>query len=176
MISVSYLLDILKYTIAGVGVVWVAFYLFKPYLDKAERIQILEIKKAVSNQTIPLRLQAYERLVLFIDRINPANLLIRLNAPAYTLQELHSLLISEIRSEFQHNISQQIYVSAEAWATVKKIKDDTLVLINNMIGALPQDVTGLEASKQLLAHLNKLEDNPYEQAASIIKKDLENMF
>ena len=176
MISVSYLLDILKYTIAGTGVVLVAFYLFKPYLEKAERIQLLEIKKAVNNQTIPLRLQAYERMVLFIDRINPANLLIRINAPSYSLSELHSVLISEIRNEFQHNISQQIYVSKEAWATVRKIKDDTLVLINNMISALPQDVTGLEASKQILAHLNKLEDNPYEQAAAIIKRDLENIF
>ena len=176
MISVSYLLDILKYTIAGTGVVWVAFYLFKPYLEKAERIQLLEIKKAISNQTIPLRLQAYERMVLFIDRINPANLLIRVNAPSYSLSELHSVLISEIRNEFQHNISQQIYISYEAWATVRKIKDDTLVLINNMISALPTDVTGLEASKQILAHLNKLEDNPYEQAATIIKRDLENIF
>ncbi len=176
MISAIYIFDILKYTIAGIGVVWVAFYLFKPYLDKAERIQMLEIKKAISSQTIPLRLQAYERLVLFIDRINPANLLIRLNAPSYTLPELHSLLISEIRNEFQHNISQQIYVSTEAWVTVKKIKNDTLILINNMISALPPDVSGLEASKQLLAHLNKLDDNPYEKAAAIIKADLENLF
>jgi hypothetical protein len=57
------LLDILKLTVAGVGVVWAAFYLVKPYLDKNERLQILELKKAADNQTLPLRLQAYERVV-----------------------------------------------------------------------------------------------------------------
>ncbi|QQL48582.1 DUF7935 family protein [Mucilaginibacter ginkgonis] len=176
MITVNYLLEIVKFTIAGVGVVWVAFYLLKPYLDKSERIQILELKKAVSNQTIPLRLQAYERLVLFIDRINPANMLIRLNATSYTAKELQAIIVSEIRNEFQHNISQQIYISTEAWAAVKKIKDDTLSLVNNMIAAMPADARGLEVSRQLIGHLAKLEDNPYDAAAEIVRKDLEGIF
>ncbi|MDP9047159.1 MAG: hypothetical protein M3N14_03420, partial [Bacteroidota bacterium] len=79
----AYLLDILKFTIAGAGVVWVGFFLLKPYLDKSEKFQLLEFKKLISGQTLPLRLQAYERLVLFIERINPANMLVRLNATAY---------------------------------------------------------------------------------------------
>ena len=71
-----FLQDVVKYTIAGAGVVWIAFYLIKPYLDRDEKIQLLEFRKTLSNQTMPLRLQAYERLVLFIERINPANMLI----------------------------------------------------------------------------------------------------
>ncbi len=66
MFQLPFLFDILKYTVSGVGVVYVAFYLFKPYLDKSESIQILELKRTISNQTLPLRLQAYERVVLFI--------------------------------------------------------------------------------------------------------------
>ena len=61
--NAAYLLDILKYTIAGMGVVYIAFYLFKPYLDRNEKLQMLELKKTVSNQTLPLKLQAYERMV-----------------------------------------------------------------------------------------------------------------
>ena len=110
-----YLLDILKYTMAGMGVVWIAFYLFKPYLDRSENIQLIELKKTISNQTLPLRLQAYERVVLFIERVNPANLLIRLNSTAYPAAELHSLIVTEIRNEYQHNVTQQLYVSNRAW-------------------------------------------------------------
>src|ERR1700712_1935788 len=99
-----YLLDIIKYTIAGLGIVYIAFYLIKPYLERDEKIQLLEFRKTISNQTLPLRLQAYERLVLFIERVNPANMLIRLNAPSYSAQELNSLIVEEMRNEYQHNI------------------------------------------------------------------------
>src|SRR6201985_694771 len=124
MQSYAYLLDIVKYTISGLGVVWIAFYLIKPYLEKNEKIQLLEFKKSVANQTLPLRLQAYERIILFIERINPANMIIRLNAPEYTADDLHSILITEIRHEYEHNVTQQVYVSSRAWSVVRRVKDD----------------------------------------------------
>ncbi len=174
--NLAFLLDILKYTAAGIGVVYIAFYLFKPYLDKAESLQLLEFKKTISNQTLPLKLQAYERMVLLIERINPANMLVRLNSPAYSAAELHSIIVNEIRSEFQHNISQQIYVSSAAWAVVKRLKDDTLSIVTNAVKALPENATGLELSKTILAHLSRLEDNPYDIGTNMIRKDLEQLF
>ena len=174
--NLDYLLDILKYTIAGIGVVYIAFYLFKPYLDRSESLQMLDYKKAISSQTLPLKLQAYERIVLFIERINPANMLIRLNGPDYSAAELHSLIVAEIRNEFQHNISQQIYVSHTAWDVVRRLKDDTLSITTNAIKVLPDTATGLELSKTILAHLSKLDDNPYEMGTALIRKDLEKLF
>ncbi len=171
-----FLLDILKYTIAGMGIVWIAFYLIKPYLDRDEKIQLLEFRKATSNQTLPLRLQAYERLVLFIERLNPANMLIRLNATAYSANDLHSLIIEEIRNEYQHNVTQQIYVSSRAWGAVKHIKDDTLNIVNNAAKSLPEMASGLDLSKTMLAYLTQLEDNPYEIGANMLRKDLEELF
>jgi hypothetical protein len=171
-----FLLYILKYTFAGVGVVWIAFYLVKPYLERDEKIQLLEFRKAVSNQTLPLRLQAYERLVLFIERINPANMLIRLNATAYTAQELHSIIMEDVRSEYQHNITQQIYVSTRAWGVVKNIKDDTMAMVGNAVKSLPETATGLELSKAVLGFLSQVENNPYEVGAAMMRKDLEELF
>jgi len=171
-----FLLDILKYTIAGVGIVWIAFYLIKPYLERDEKIQMLEFRKTLSNQTLPLRLQAYERLVLFIERVNPANMLIRLNATAYGAPELYSLVVEEIRSEYQHNITQQIYVSGRAWAAVKHIKDDTLGIVGNAFKSLPDTASGLDLSKAILGYLTQLEDNPYEIGANMMRKDLEELF
>ena len=172
----SLLFDILKYTLAGIGVVYIAFYLFKPYLDKGQNLQALELKKSISGQTLPLRLQAYERLVLFIDRLNPANLLIRLNGNGYSAAELHSIILNEIRTEYQHNVTQQIYVTAQAWAVVKRTKEDTINLLNNAIKAMPENATGLDYGRVLLTHLSKIEDNPYDIATDLIRKDLEHIF
>ncbi|SHN24839.1 hypothetical protein [Mucilaginibacter sp. OK098] len=171
-----YFLDIVKYTIAGLGIVWIAFYLIKPYLDRDEKIQLLEFRKTISNQTLPLRLQAYERCVLFIERVNPANMLIRLNAPSYSAHELYSLIVDEIRNEYQHNITQQIYLSSRAWGVVKHVKEDTLGIVNNAIKGAPETATGLDLSKIILGSLSQLEDNPYELGASMLRKDLEELF
>lgn len=176
MIFLPYLLDIMKYTIAGLGVVWAAFYMLKPYLDRDEKMQLLELRKSISNQTLPLRLQAYERLVLFTERINPVNMLIRINAPLYNAHQLYNLIAEEVRSEYQHNITQQIYVSSRAWGVVKKIKEDTLGLINNAIRVLPETASGLDLSKTILVHLSQLEDNPYDIGANMLRKDLQELF
>ncbi len=176
MISISLLLDILKYLIAGLGVVGISFYFIKPYIMRSERIQILEMKRAISNQVLPLRLQAYERMVLFIERLSPSNLLLRVNAPDYTPQELYSMILADVRNEYKHNITQQIYVSNEAWLVVKKVKDDTLNLVNNIVRSLPNTATGLDASRMILAHMAQMEEDPYEIAATLVKKDLDLIF
>lgn len=176
MVLYSLLIDILKYTMAGVGVVYIAFYLFKPYLDRSTTIQLAELKKSISSQTLPLRLQAYERLVLFTDRINPANLLIRMNGNGYSAAELHALIVADIRNEYQHNVTQQIYVSERAWAVTKRVKDDTLSVVNTAIQALPENATGLDLGRIILNHLSKLDDNPYDIATNLIRKDLEDLF
>jgi hypothetical protein len=115
-------------------------------------------------------------VVLFIKRVNPANLLIRLNAPAYPAAELHSLIVTEIRNEYQHNVTQQLYVSLRAWAVVKRVKDDTLSIINNAVKALPENATGLELSKAILAQLSNLEDSPYDIGLNLVKRDMEELF
>jgi hypothetical protein len=176
MITYSYLLDILKYTVAGLGVVWIAFYLLKPYLDRSEKLQLIELKKTVSSQTLPLRLQAYERVVLFIERINPANLLIRLNNPDYSAAELYMLIVAELRNEYQHNVTQQIYVSAGTWAIVKQLKEQTLAAVNNAIKALPENATGLELSRTILAQVSQAENNPFDTGLSLIRKELDELF
>src|ERR1700760_1300542 len=127
--QINYLLDILKYTLAGIGTVYVAFYLIKPYLDRAEKVQLAELKKTIAGQTLPLRFQAYERLVLFVERVNPANMLLRLHGTSYSSRELHSLIMTEIREEFQHNVTQQIYVSSRSWEVIKRVKDDTISVV-----------------------------------------------
>jgi len=176
MVFYSLLIDILKYTVAGIGVVYIAFYLIKPYLDKSSNLQILELKKALSTQTLPLRLQAYERMVLLVERVNPANMLIRLSGNGLSAAELHAVIVNEIRNEYQHNVTQQIYVSSRAWAVIKRVKDDTLNVVNSAVKALPENATGLDLGRITLNHLGKLEEDPYEIAINLIRQDLEDLF
>ena len=103
-------------------------------------------------------------------------MLIRLNSSGLSAAELHMMVVTEIRNEFQHNVTQQIYVSARVWNVVKRVKDDTLTLVNNTIKALPPDASGMEMSKTILIHLSQQEQDPYEIATGLVRQDIEELF
>ena len=145
-----FLLDIVKYTVAGIGVVWIAFYLARPYLDRSESIQLLEFKKSISAQTLPLRLQAYERMAIFLERINPNILITRAHKSGMSARLLQSELTKMIRTEFEHNLSQQIYMSNHAWEMVKTAKEEITKLVNVAASKLPDTATGVDLSHMIL--------------------------
>lgn len=170
-----FLFEVVKLFVAGTGIICVAFYLLKPYLNNKEKLQLLELKRSASAQTLPLRLQAYERIVLLVDRINPSNMLLRLNTPDYSAAELRSILITEVRNEFQHNITQQIYVSPRAWELVKRIKNDTLNLVNQAAQSQAAGAAGIDLGRALLGHLSQQENDPYDIALNMIRSDMDEL-
>jgi hypothetical protein len=97
-----------------------------------------------------LQLQAYERLTLLTDRIALPNLVNRVNQPGLSAKEMQLLLAQTIRQEFEHNTTQQIYVSAEAWDAVKNLKEQNLLIVNQVASFLPENATGLDLNKSLL--------------------------
>jgi hypothetical protein len=100
--------------------------------------------------TTPLKLQAYERLILLADRIALPNLISRSNQPGLSVREMQNLLIQTIRSEFDHNITQQIYVSPEAWDAIRNLKEQNMLIINQVASFLPESATGQDLNKSLL--------------------------
>lgn len=172
----NYIFDIIRLTISGLLVVMAAFYIARPYLDRNEKQQLLGLKQTFTKETLPLRLQAYERLFLLIDRINPSNILVRLNHPDFSAGELHYLVLAEIRNEFQHNITQQLYVSNTAWEITKRVKNDTLLLMNSALKALPPEATGLEFCRLVLEQINRMENSPYDAAGFLIREEAEQLF
>jgi hypothetical protein len=102
---------------------------------------------------VPIRqmqLQAYERLILLTDRIALPNLISRVNQPGLSGREMQSLLTQSIRQEFEHNITQQIYVSAEAWDAVRNFKEQNLLIINQVASFMPDEASGIDLNKHLL--------------------------
>jgi hypothetical protein len=177
MNEVTFLAEIVKYTISGIIIFFAAWYFIKPMLVQNLNFQRVELRKASIQHTLPLRLQAYERSVLLIERINPSNLFIRLQSPGMTAIQLHQLVLAEIRAEYQHNISQQIYVSDVSWTVVKRIKDETIGIVSSALNSLPAEASAMDLSKSVLTHLANLEsENPYDVALSLIKRDIQNLF
>lgn len=170
------ILEVAKLTIAGVAVFFVAYFVVKRYVERSQNLHAVNLKRPASKIILPLRLQAYERITLFIERLNPANLFVRNHTQGATVQELQQFLIQEIREEFQHNLSQQIYLSPMSWSVAKKVKDETLLLINNAAKGLPSGAPAIELGRVILTHLSSLEVNPYEAALVVIREDVEKLF
>ncbi len=100
--------------------------------------------------SLPLRLQAYERLVLLTDRIALPNLISRIGVQDLSAREMQHLLTQSIKQEFDHNVTQQIYVSNEAWEAVRNLKEQNLLIINQVASFLPETASGSQLSKSLL--------------------------
>ncbi len=103
--------------------------------------------------TVQMQLQAYERLLILVDRIGLPNLISRINQPNSSAKEMQLLLTQTIRSEFDYNITQQVYVSPDAWTAVKNLKEQNLLIINQFANVLPFNATGLDLNKLLLEFL-----------------------
>lgn len=102
----------------------------KSFLEKEEKLQFLALKRDQRQITLPLRLQAYERLVLLLERISLSSLMLRNIQPEMNVQQFKNALIQNVRSEFEHNLSQQIYLTETTWTLVRKCVEDTLQAIN----------------------------------------------
>ena len=97
-----------------------------------------------------LQLQAYERLILLTDRIALPNLINRISQPGLNAKEMQLLLTQSIKQEFDHNITQQIYVTPEAWDAVRNFKEQNLLVINQVASFLPAEASGMDLNKSLL--------------------------
>ncbi|HET6254906.1 MAG TPA: hypothetical protein VFE32_12570 [Puia sp.] len=116
-----------------------------------------------------LQLQAYERLILLADRIALPNLIQRVNQPGLSAREMQSLLTLSIRQEFEHNITQQIFVSAEAWEVMRNYKDQNTLIINQIASFLPEDATGNDLNRGLL---DLLVQNPKASLQNVVSEAL----
>ena len=147
-------MDSTKLIIAVAFAILVAGALVYLFLKQRRELKAAQNAKPSSDETgistRQLQLQAYERLILLTDRIALPNLIQRVSQPDLNAREMQSLLIHSIRQEFEPNITQQIYVSAEAWDAVRNYKEQNLLIINQVASYLPPDAAGLDLNKHLL--------------------------
>jgi hypothetical protein len=170
------LLDLLKYTVPALVVFVACFFILKKFMDNEYRKQMLELRKANQNYTTPLRLQAYERMVLFLERVSLNNLVSRVQKRGMSAKQLQSDLIITVRTEFEHNLSQQIYVSQTSWDSVKLAKEEVIKVINIAATQVKDDAIGAELAQKIFEILIKLESSPTQMAITTIKKEVRQLF
>jgi hypothetical protein len=169
------LLDILQITIPSLLVFLTAWVLLRNMIRNDQDKRRQELIMQNSRTIVPIRLQAYERIVLFLERISLESLLVRTNSPGMSSAQLHSALLNTIRSEFEHNLSQQIYMSQQAWEVVKNARSNTIKIINTEFEKTPDTATSLDFSKRLLERLMELDKEPTKTAIEYIKNEISRM-
>ena len=168
--------EIIKFTLPALIVFLTAFYSIRLLLKKDQENQRVNI--ILQNQKIitPLRLQAYERIMLFLERINPNSVIMRLQTPNMTVQQLQKEMLMIIRTEYEHNLSQQVYLSIDAWEEVKIAKEKTIKMINTLAEELKPDDNAIRLSQLIFEELIESEQSPTQAAINKIKEEIRILF
>ena len=148
-----------------------AVYVTKMIMESKAKIAALENSKKNQSVVLPLRLQAYERMALFLERIDPNQLIMRIHTPGLTVSQEQNLLLTAIRSEFEHNLSQQIYISDNVWAKVCDAKGDIESIINTVAADYDKDADSREFAETVLAVTSQ--KPVVELAIQILKADMQ---
>ena len=170
------ILEISKYIIPSLVVLLTVWIVLNHFFNNQKEQRLHERQLQSHKKTLPLRLQAYERIILFLERISFENLLIRKDQTHTTVQGFQQHLVSSIRSEYEHNISQQIYVSEEAWKVVRMTKENAIKLVNTASQSLDPDQAAIELSKTILQMQIQASASPTQIALGIIKAEARKLF
>ena len=170
------LVEIIKITLPSLILLIAVYCIVGGYFRNNVKRRQLKIARANQKLITPLRLQAYERLILLLERISPESLVMRTNYPAKTCEQLHSELLQAIRAEYEHNLSQQLYVSIEAWNSVRTAKNHIVTLINNAAKDMDDgSAPAIELSRKILDLDMKLEQPVTERAINDIKREIQQI-
>ena len=138
-----------------------------------DSITLIELKKEQMKELTPLKLQAYERLTLFLDRVSPDNLVVRLSKRGQSAAQLRAELVGTISGEYNHNISQQIYVSDDAWKMIQAVKEQIIGLVEQCYSECAEGESGPQLGKRILTRLMEQNAAPTQNAIHLLKKEIE---
>jgi hypothetical protein len=141
-----------------ISLVALSIALLSLFESKTKRKKPEEPSAASRFNAIPLQLQAYERLALLCERISIPNLISRVNQPNASAQEMQILLLEHIKQEFEYNASQQVYVSKVTWDAVRNLRDQSMLIINQVSNLLSPEARATELNKKLLEVMINHED------------------
>lgn len=168
------LLEIAAYTLPAIVTGGVAFIMMQKFYRNEENKRKFELLRENQKQALPIRLQAYERMALFLERINPTQLLMRISPVGKNKDDYATILSHHIQTEFEHNLTQQIYLTAETWDIVLKAKNSTVQLIRK--NALREDVADADKLREaIMIELTETEA-PSNIAISYLKEELKRVF
>lgn len=167
------LINLLMYTIPALITGAIAYLFFREQSENENNRRNFLIKKDLQKEAFPIRLQAYERITLFLERISPTKLLTRVNPTSSNKDDYETLLIATIEQEFEHNLSQQIYVTDQCWNIVMAAKNATIQLIRKS-NMLEKTDTANKLRETVLTELMD-KTAPSNAALSFIKEEVSEL-
>lgn len=170
------IIDILKISIPALIVAFISYYLIKQMLDNQRIIEAQKLQRDRQSTTLPLRLQAYERLSLMCERLAVPALVIRTQTEQMQAATLKIALMMAVQQEFEHNISQQIYVSDQLWKIIQTTREDTLQFINLVGEKVTPNAPGKELAAALMAMHDKRGADPVATAQMAIRREAASLF
>jgi len=170
------IIEFIKILVPASVVLYAVYLMVRTFVAREIELKKLEVRSRSIETILPARLQAYERVTLFLERISPQNLLIRLNNPAYTARDFQKVLLDEIRNEYNHNVSQQVYMTEEVWNQVRTAKEDLIITINESAGQVAAESTGIDLSKKIFEMTMDKKTDPIGHALSEVKKEIQQTF
>ena len=170
--EVEKIFEVILYAVPALITGMIAYYFFKEHTKNEDGRRRFLLHKDIQVNTLPIRLQAYERMALFLERIAPAKLLVRVSPTSSDESAYESLLVATIEQEFEHNLSQQVYVTASLWKIIKLAKDQTISNISQMAEAAPERSTAQDFKLALLTQASTAE-SPLDIALAAIRKETE---
>ena len=164
--------EILKIVLPALIVFITAYFLFRDMLENDQRRREFEFRVLHNKEITPVKLQAYERLTILLERIAPDNLVLMLSQPRQTASELRLLIINQVTEEFNHNISQQIYISSQAWELIKLIREHVLTIVDESYHSLPSNAKGTDLGKAIINELMNQKNHPTRGGIEFLKKEI----
>ena len=169
------MIEILKYCIPALCVLFATWLVMRQFYKAESDKRLWELKRLSQKEISPLRLRAYERLALLLERTTPEHMLLELNLGEMTVLQVQQHLIRTIRMEYEHNVSQQVYVTAEVWAMIQNAKEQTVAFVNSMVQQLPPESTALDYAKVMITAYSSNGDTPNELALQALKKEAQTL-
>jgi hypothetical protein len=157
-------------------VLYAVYLIVRSFIQREIELKKLEVRGRSIETILPSRLQAYERMTLFLERISPQNLLMRLTNPAFSAKDFQKVLLDEIRNEYNHNASQQVYMSEEVWSQIRNAKEDLIVLINEASSRMMPDAKSIDLSKKIFEMAMEKKVDLISLALTELKKEIQQIF
>lgn len=164
------IIEIIAYSLPSLITGGVAYFLFDSYFKDQQNTRRWLLQKENKPAILPLRLQAYERLTLLMERINPSQMMVRISPLSYDKTDYQNLVIAQIEQEFEHNLSQQIYVSEECWSIMVTAKNATIQIIR--LAAKNEKVTNADGLREYIISDLMEKQSPSNTALSFIKNEV----
>lgn len=165
-------LELLKYTVPAFIVLISSYLIVHKFLVSQTKRKQLALLRDMQDVTVKLRLQAYERLAILMERIQPRSLVPRVYMNGMTVRDLQQAMVYNIQTEFEHNLSQQIYVSGHVWDTVRNVKEQELNMVHQMAQQMNPDAPAKDLNMRIMDYvMSQEEDMPTTVALQIINEE-----